>query len=337
MIIINIPYNNDELNNKKCIKIIVKEGLIPIMPKTISLEEKNNWLDDYENGMSEAKIAKKYEKHLRTIRGGIEEARRVRDVRIANVEILKDALKGHQNDLIQELEGIRQKIEMPRYDYHPLNWHECIQSESPLNLVDTLIVEKKYASRIQKRGRKSYVTIDLLQQHLHYDETKLFQKLAQWETKYQDYIRYRADLQVKIIAVLRENIGYPVNSERDDTDPPFVYGHTSGNVLYSEAISSKLDGSETTLVVDDIIADPTRGEVNYRGLILASVPGDEDAVKKNLIKSINEIKSLEELRRVIDSTNKLADTVRIVRSKIDTILLAKYIPGRCDACRRLGL
>jgi hypothetical protein len=48
------------------------------MPKKFSVTDKNKWLEEYENGKPEASIASGSSCDLRTVRRGIEEARRQR-------------------------------------------------------------------------------------------------------------------------------------------------------------------------------------------------------------------------------------------------------------------
>ena len=76
------------------------------MPKKFSITDKRKWLEDYENGKSEASIASDSRCDPRTIRRGIEEARRGRDAQAARIDLLKQAVLKHQKRLTNKLEEL---------------------------------------------------------------------------------------------------------------------------------------------------------------------------------------------------------------------------------------
>jgi hypothetical protein len=307
------------------------------MPKIIPLDEKLKWLESYENGSSEARIARNTSHHLRIIRNGIDEARRARDIRLANVEILKDALKGHQNTLIEELRSIRKMIEMPRYDYQPTSWHDCIHPESQSEKTMNTLSQRQFNSKKQTLSEETPADFNLLRQHLWNDEIKIWDKLSNWEDTYHEYVTNRHDLQLKIVDILKTRTELPVISEKDDVSPPFVYGYITGDLFFKASIASKLINVGNDLSIDEIIAVPASKDVKYRRRILAEAPGEEEQTKQKLLKALNEIKASTELQRVISSTTSLLQKVNLSATNIDKILLVNYIPGRCDACHRLGL
>ena len=81
------------------------------MPKKFLDTDKRKWLKLYEDGKTEIQIAKEYAKcDLRTVRRGIEEARHKLDVKVARAELLKEALRKHQDSLFKELDEIIHRI-----------------------------------------------------------------------------------------------------------------------------------------------------------------------------------------------------------------------------------
>jgi len=79
------------------------------MPKKFSVTDKNKWLEDYENGKSESSIANDSSCDLRTVKRGIEEARRQRDAVAARVDLLKQAVLKHQERLMKKLNALNKK------------------------------------------------------------------------------------------------------------------------------------------------------------------------------------------------------------------------------------
>ena len=76
------------------------------MARKYSIVNKRQWLEDFEKGYSEAYIASKYHCDLRTLKNGLEDARHEREARAAVVEVLKNALMDHQEQLKKKLREI---------------------------------------------------------------------------------------------------------------------------------------------------------------------------------------------------------------------------------------
>jgi len=87
------------------------------LPRKFSGSDKNTWLELFDRGKSEKQIAKEDAQcDTRTIKKGIDQARRVRIAREAQVELVKDALRNHQNDLLRTMEGIKAELQVPPPD-----------------------------------------------------------------------------------------------------------------------------------------------------------------------------------------------------------------------------
>jgi len=306
------------------------------MPKKIPIGEKGKWLEEIENGKSDAAIASKYKHDIRTIRDGIEEVRQVRDVRLARIDLLKEVIRKHQDRLQDELRSILKDFEHA-YDLAPLSWYRGDNSVFGEN---QSAEESKY-SRFTKRGRPSVkdgvTMLDLLRQHLKGDKTKLWTLLAQWGKAYNTYLVDRGLLQRKVITVLENKTGYKVVDAKDPIIPPLIYSHVAGDLLYKSALDSVEDFGRTPLNENDIVAETERGVVTYHNSILTEAPGNEEQTRQNLIAACRDIKISVELKRVLRSTIALQQVEEKVKPIIESILLLDFIPGRCSVCQRLGL
>jgi len=307
------------------------------MPKKIPDEEKERWLREYEMGKSEIAIASKSKRDIRTIKSGIEDVRRQRDVRLARMELLKEALRKHQESLEDELRNILKEIENSPYDLAPLSWYRG--DDSVFSVKDT--EQEKENSRFAKRGRRSTeeaVTIlDLLRQHLKSDKSKLWMSLAQWEKAHDAYLADRKSLQRKAVAILENRTGYKVVDSKEKVTPPFLYSHVAGHWLYKSALDPILSPQHSYPNEDDIVADTQHGTVTYRHSILAEAPGNEKQTWQNILAAYRDIDKSEELRNVVNSTRSLKKAEEKVKPVIESILLLGFIPGRCNVCQRLGL
>lgn len=76
------------------------------MPRKVSMVTKKQWLTEYDEGKTQISIANEHKRDVRTIKKGIEDARRERDITFARAELLKEALRKHNSDLMSLLEQL---------------------------------------------------------------------------------------------------------------------------------------------------------------------------------------------------------------------------------------
>ncbi len=305
------------------------------MPKKISIQEKRDWLVDYENGKSTKDIAKDAKRDTRTINKALEDARRDRDARFARAELMKDALYKHQDLLRDGLHKIIRNLELPTNDCAPLSWHEGEKSifERTWNL--RKLTEVQGISF--KKGRpsvSSVLTNDLLRQHFHSDKT--WKLLVQWEKAYLGHINDRLTLQENLVSLVEQKTGYRlVDRERDESS--YVYSYTTGPILYEAALESALKmGSKHNLEVD-VKTELNSGEVHYRHSSLAKAPGDEERCRKNILTAYNELLQSSAMEHVVTSCVGLLEISAKARQAVEEINLLGYIPGSCNVCKRLGM
>ena len=92
------------------------------MPRKFLDTDKRKWLNLYESGKTEIWIARERAKcDPRTVKRGIEEARRKQDARVARAELIKDALRKHQDSLLEELDKILAALTVPSEDFVALS------------------------------------------------------------------------------------------------------------------------------------------------------------------------------------------------------------------------
>ena len=306
------------------------------MPKKVSIIDKRNWLEKYEGGKSEAAIASESKRDIRTIKNGIEEARREVDIRLARAELLKEALRKHQDSLEGELRKILKNLELPHSDFAPLSWY---RGNDSIFVTNGFTAQKSESARFAKVGRKpaheATTVLDLLRQHFKND--RLWKWLADWEKLLISHLADRKALQRKAVAILEDKTGYKVIDNRDKVTLPFLYSHTAGHLLYKSALDSAFGSGHSGNMEDDMIADTQRGAVTYHNSILAEAPDHEEVTRSNILAAYRELLSSYELMHVLNTFGILKESVTRVRQAVEEILLLGFIPGQCDVCRRLGL
>jgi len=305
------------------------------MPKKIPIQQKRDWLVEYENGKSKNDIAKDANRDIRTINEALEDARRDRDARFARAELMKESLYKHQDLLRNGLNNIVRSLELPTNDCAPLSWHECEKSifKRTYNLRELTGVH----GISFKKGRpsvSSMLTDDLLRQHFRNDKT--WKLLVQWEKVYLEHINDRLTLQEKLVSLIERKTGYHlVDREKDESS--FVYSYTTGPILYEAALESVLKiGSKYNLEAD-VKVDPNLGEVRFRHSSLVKDPGDIESCRDNIIMAYKELLESPAIKNVADTYNNLSESGAKARQAVEEINLLGYIPGSCNVCRRLGM
>jgi hypothetical protein len=306
------------------------------MPRKFLDTDKRKWLELYESGKTEIWIARERAKcDPRTVKRGIEEARRKQDARVARAELLKDALRKHQDSLLEELDKILAVLTVPSEDFVALSWYHNDESiftepEAASNEQQTSDVsESRRASK-----REGGTVRGLLKQHLKND--RLWKVLAQWEKAYAAHITARIAFQRKTVALLEVKTGCKL-VYKDNVPKPFLYSYTAGDSFYKSILQHALGTKKDIDLERDIVIDTAAGNVRYHNSILAEAPGNEARIKANLLNALRELKTSPEVIAVIETYEALKEITTRARQVVEQINLLGLIPGQCEICRRLGM
>jgi hypothetical protein len=305
------------------------------MPRKFSIADKHRWLEKYESGKSESSIANESKCDMRTIRRGIEEARRERDAQAARIDLLKQAVLKHQQSLLDKLGEILSALTVPTEDWAVLSWHgngESILGENDLDTEDSL------GDEVSEDLKDSNVHVDMvegmLRQHLRTD--KLWKILARREQIYASHRLARIALQRKVVNLLEEETGYKLEAG-GDVPPPFLCSYTTGDLFYRMTLRRAFGDYKNNAWQDEIIVDPSADYVKYRNLILAEVPDKADECRKKLLDAFRKMKTLPEVTRVVTTYTELEESTFRAKRAIEEIRLLGLVPGQCKVCRRLGM
>jgi len=309
------------------------------MPMKFSMVKKREWLEAYEGGMSEASIASGSRCDIRTVRRGIDEARRERDAQAARVEVLKHAALKHQERLLQKLEDIMSTLTLPAYDWAVLSWVQSgasILNKADLDLANT--VKNEDRNELKGAGVSADVAEDMvddmLRQHLRGD--KLWKLIARRERAYSAHRSARADLQCKVVRLLEARTGCALD-ERGDAKPPSVCSYTAGELCYRFALGHSFGELTDSSWQDEITVDSSGDHVVHRNNILAHAPGKAAEFRENLVNAFREAQLTGEVTRVKDTHEELVTATLGVRKAIEEIKQLGLVPGACNVCRRLGM
>lgn len=304
------------------------------MAKKISIVEKRMWLEEYERGKSEAAIVSREHRDTRTVNKALDDARRERDARFARAELMKEALRGHQDALREELNRIVNNLGTSPGDFAPLSWHEGDNSILAVVSREKSGYGAGLASGVGRPSEAAITVRDLLRQHLKND--KLWKLLLQWERAYASHIADRIALQKKLVSLLEKKTGYRL-VDKAGRPGPFLYSYTAGPALYEASLASALGFRDSSDLEEDIVVDAQAGAVKYRGSILAQAPGKEENCRNGILIAYRGLLESAELQRIVDSHEQLDSWAVRARQATDEVALLGYIPGQCRVCKRLGM
>lgn len=305
------------------------------MARKFSSVERNKWLQEYEDGRPEASIAGDAGCDVRTVKKGIDEARRERDARVARIELLKDAMSKHHETLLRRLGEISASLQLPPWDWTVLSWHEngeSVFSERSIDIEDKLQVESRKDHRSSDiQGEK----IDhMLRQHLKND--KLWKSLARREQVHASHRLARVELQQKVVDILERETGCSLESD-SAVLPPYLCSYTTGDLFYKMTLRLAFGDYKNDAWQDEIIVDPGVCYVKYRNSILAEVPKRADGCREKLLCAFQKMRSLPEIKQVVTTYQELEESTFQAKQAIEEIRLSGLVPGQCKVCRRLGM
>jgi len=306
------------------------------MPKRFSEMDKREWLDLYETGKSEKWIVRE-RAHCdpRTVKRGIDEARRRRDANMARVELVKDALRTHHKDLLGELQHMLSSLTMPLVDFTVLSWHHNGDSIFTVDDKTKEMNRKEQAITVTEKVNIDRSTKrDLLKEHLKND--RLWKILAQLKRDYHENTQARVALQRKIVNIVEKQTGYKFD-DGNKLSTNFIYSCTTGDLFFKSILQKAFGVRRTVNLEKDIYADVSRGTVQYHGSTLAEVVGNEEVCKKNLLIALRKLQILEEVSRVVETQQALAASNEKAKQAVELLLLLNFVPGQCQVCKRLGI
>lgn len=298
------------------------------MPKKFDDAKKKEWLEFYDKGKSEKWIASQAGCDVRTVKNAINEARLKRDVVVARIELVKDALHKHQEGLLEELDRIKTSLVVPERDFTVLSWHGGKNS-----------ILNNTGEQIKLEDGEDSTMHRLLKEHLKRD--KLWRVLVQWKKARAAHLAAKLVFQRKTVTLLEENTGYKLAD--DNGTSPHVCSYTAGHVIYKNAIDLAFaapdKGAQKDIIEKmeaTITVNTNNGDVIFQaGSILA--PGGEQTTRQHLLDALKNLGMSPQAKAVVDTYHTLEQITRKARQVVEDARLLGLVPGQCGICRRLGM
>ena len=287
------------------------------MPKKISINQMREWLKLYDGGRSEADIAKDAHRDVRTVKRGVEQARRELNAQTARADLLKEALRNHHNALLNTLKELKDDIRIPPLDID-MPCAEDVGLETELTA--TWPEEKR-------------TLLELLREHLMRDP--LWDALDRWKKSLAVHLRDRMALKRKAATLLQEKTGLKLSDK--PIEGPFLYSYTALNLVYEETLRRALGISRMKDPEKDINVSPD-GQVRYgAGNVLAEAPPRKEECRRGIIEAFSELGASPESGRAAATYREAETHAARARQLVEEISLLGLMPGTCRICRRLGM
>ena len=311
------------------------------MPKKlrISSAQRKDWLDRHERGERQDAIASADKVNPRTVKDQIERARLERAFDAAQQEQLGEALRKHQEDMLDLLKRTRMGIEVPSLATD-FGFGEPIDSPDR-EFVLSLEAEEGHAVTVIIHGGQP-VGIRLaeeesrlwraLKQHLG-NKNLLWRDIADWQRALLKEVQARATLCHVIKKRIEVTCGLPVLVQYKEQQPHLtsaiirltqteVANRSLGEPPSDfparlQASGGSLNDTRTASYLTEYVAEPEKVKDALSGII------------RGLVDSA-------ETRNMARVHQELRDCTRKIRDEMEDYLLLHHIPGRCSLCKKLG-
>jgi hypothetical protein len=304
------------------------------MPKKFLPHHKKKWLELSESGKSEKWIANQTKCDPRTVKKGIEEARRERNAAIAQIELVKEALRDHKDQLLAVIDDIKSVLVMPpdnieiRRDKDgtlapiPLSG-ATVKPDKPGGLMLLIQVEEK-------------VEWELLQEHLKGD--KIWKIFRQWKESILAYIKAIIDLELTAGRLIKARTGLQLVDEITRSAEIGYICPAVVQIFYEVAQRHSLGIKDGTNIEERVVASPDGYVRNGPGgTELAYAPNSQEDCKNELLDALRELYESPEAEQVSISYKEAQELTEKAKRILDEISLLRLVPGSCRVCQRLGV
>ena len=295
--------------------------------KAPSIKETREWLELYESGWSEAHLAQRKGRDIRTIRKYLTEAQAERRFNQAELEVLKTALTKHQEQLLATLNELDAAIALPEPDTRFYFGDDTSKIE--FNAGKAVAIQPKSSTDIiVNLDLENSLLFTLVEQHLNHN-LPIF-SLKGWKTACGNYIRRCGLFCREVVEVInrsmievQEEVGFENVILLD-----FICKNSFKFILLN-------DRTILEKAVERLQINKNRGEIILKpGTTLLSCPGYEEACLEAITKLLS-TDNLKKFTYIREAYKQLEMETQTLKRDIQTLILTNFLPGECDVCRRL--
>lgn len=304
------------------------------MPKRFLPHQKKKWLELSESGKSEKWIARYTKCDPRTVKKGIEEARRERIASIAQIELVKEALRDHKDQLLAVIDDIKSALVMPPENIEIRR--EKDGTLAPIPLSEAIVKPDKSGGLMLLVWAEERVEWELLQEHLKGD--KIWKILKQWKELMLAHIKAIIDFKLAAERLIRARTQLQLVDEIPQSAETGYIFPAVVQLFYEVALRRPLGIKDGTNIEGRMVASPDGYVRNgLGGTELAYAPNSQEDCKNKLLDALRELYESPEAEQVSVSHKEAQELTEKAKRIWDEISLLRMVPGSCRICRRLGV
>lgn len=304
------------------------------MPKIYLPHQKQRWLQLYESGRSDKRIASDAKVDYRTVKKGIEEARQERNAMSAQIELVKEALSDHKDQLLLKVDEMAATVVMPPDTLEIRKDNNG--STAPIPLTRATVRVNESGILVIDVHAEGKVAWELFQEHLKRD--KVWKSYKEWKEAVLTHIKARIDLKSAAAGLIKDKTGLEIGDKTTDKGETSHVYSTTVQTFYEVALRRALKRIDGTNLEGRMVASPDgyvrNGPV---GTELAYSPQEVGKCREGLLSALESLYESSEFERVTTSFDRLQEVTDRTRRIIDEISLLGMLPGSCRVCRRLGI
>ncbi len=329
--------------------------------KAPSPREWRQWLEWRDDGMSETTISKNTGRQLETVRKYLLIAEEERRFNLAQLDLIKSALKSHQSQLMGVVDGLLHAVSsQPETPQIPWPF-------SNVNVIDITGGSLAFSyggHRVDVDltiDAEKAIELEVLGEHLPNDP--LWRELKSWRLALWSFFQVLATFKDKVaITLVQQTGGRYVDENLKEIQTPRVHpksiNEPSIDLLAINAVELIYKRALKLLLRNTAAAEERRdfyqrvdkeleelgqrvkenkelGEVRFNaGNIIAYCRGEEAECKEAILKASRTILTSAEARQVIESHRLLVAKAAPVLKTLQTIKLGILILGECRVCKR---
>lgn len=300
------------------------------MPKKYFPSDHKKWLEEFDDCKTERELAKKYDCDIRSIRKGIGEARRARDLAQARIYLVREALQKHHEDLVDILNDMNKTLKTPP---------ENLEVARSTGSVELPIEGGKYI-RDEKGQSKVELSFEgklgwkLVKEHLPWRHP-LITEFHKWKRYLKEHIDDRFAFKDKLVNLLEEETGYKISNEA--LKPPFIY-RDAVPYFYGPALKRAHNKSDETNPEKRITIDTDNNRiVSQGGTKLAKAPRNGEETIKKIQMAYFKLLQSTEFQNVDESFARLVKLTIKLREQLEETRMLRLFPNECRVCKQIGI
>lgn len=308
------------------------------MPMEYTPADRRRWLELYESGKTEKGIAMSAGCDVRTIKRGIAQAKLARNATDAKADLVKEALREHQADLLKLTREIGPALKLPPEDLTILaSYWKGDRVSIRLDGVRCTLHRGEAGAASVTLDAETRDKWELLQEHLRDDP--LWAALAQWKKALVTHLLERARFDERALAVMQKT-----NSPKtvDNRDVPPMVSRSLGFLVIKTSHRDALGIREDSSLEKDNDIDATTGPA-AKGHDRPVVPrmlgtvGRKGQPHMDLLDAFRELVASSEAGPLADTYRALAEATEKAAKAAREVSLLGLILGECRICRRFGI